>query len=500
MNKAQYIRYAFSIFVKNYSMPQNQSYSLSDLMNELQMVIRSSFDQSYWVVAELANVSGSARGHMYMELVEKSESQIIAKARANLWSSRRQQIVAAFEDVTKETIKAGMKVLLQLSVDFHPIYGLSFQVLDIDPSYSLGELERQKQETIKRITEEGLLDFNKQYVLSSVIQNIAIISSETAAGYQDFMNQLDSNTNLYKFNTKLYPAIMQGEQAPSSIIKAIELIDKSEILYDAVVVIRGGGSNLDLACFDDYHLSARLAQSFYPVFSGIGHERDQSVVDMIAHTRLKTPTAVAEHIIQYNFDFENRIMGMFSDLIAFSKDRLEEEKYQVEKLSLQMTDQSSQLILKEKVVLRNLSFQMNKNSISQIHQNVILLKQKKTDISFFSHQVFQRYEQGCKYIIQHLKTEIKEFIYHQKNQIPQFKSLQSLSSLYIDKESNKIDYLKYIIKISNPDTILKKGFSITRQNGKAISRIDQIDEKEILETTLYKGVIKSKILKDQNHG
>lgn len=496
MNKAQYIRCAFSIFAKNIAMPQNQSYSLSDLMNELQMVIRSSFDQSYWVVAELANVSGSVRGHMYMELVEKSEAQIIAKARANLWSSKRQQIMAAFEDVTKETLKAGMKVLLQLGVDFHPIYGLSFQVLDIDPSYSLGELERQKQESIKRLKEEGLLDFNKQYVLAPVIQNIAIISSETAAGYQDFMNQLESNTYQYQFNTKLYPAIMQGEQAPSSIIKAIEQIDKSELLYDALVIIRGGGSNLDLACFDDYHLSARLAQSFYPVFSGIGHERDQSVVDMISHTRLKTPTAVAEHIIQYNFDFEKEIISIFSDILTHTKNRLEEEKFLTGKLSLQMTDQSTQLIIKEKGDLRNLSFLMNKNSISQIHKNALLLKQKKSDITFISHQVFQQQEQEFKNIIQHLKNELKDLIYHQKNQIPQVKSLQASSCLYIDKEANKMDYIKHMIKISNPDLILKKGFSISRQNGQVISRLDQINEQEILETTLFDGVIKSNIIKD----
>lgn len=477
-------------------MPQNQSYSLSDLMNELQMVIRSSFDQSYWVVAELANVSGSARGHMYMELVEKSDSQIIAKARANLWSSKRQQITAAFEDITKETIKTGMKVLLQLSVDFHPIYGLSFQVLDIDPSYSLGELERQKQETIKRLEQEGLLDFNKQYVLSNVIQNIAIISSETAAGYQDFMNQLESNSYQYRFNTQLFTAIMQGDQAPASIIKAIEKIDHSQILYDAVVVIRGGGSNLDLACFDDYHLCSRLAQSYFPIFSGIGHERDQSVTDMIAHTRLKTPTAVAEHIIQHNFDFENLITGIFSDIISVSKDQLDAGKYQLEKLSMQMTDHTTELLQTEKSMLRNVSYQMNRNSIKKLHENFILIEQRKADLSFLTQQVFQKQDQKSIHHYHQLKNELKKLFYHQNNQINTLSKFSIRTSLFIDKESDRLDYLKHIINISNPDSILKKGFSITKQNGKAISRLDQINEDEILETILHKGIIRSKILKD----
>lgn len=496
MNKAQHIYGAFSIFVENIPMPQNQSYSLSDLMNELQMVIRSSFDQSYWVVAELANVSGSARGHMYMELVEKSENQIIAKARANLWSSKRQQITAAFEDITKETIKTGMKVLLQLSVDFHPIYGLSFQVLDIDPSYSLGELERQKQETIQRLEQEGLLDFNKQYVLPKVIQNVAIISSETAAGYQDFINQLESNNYQYGFNTKLFTAIMQGEQAPASIIKAIEKIDHSKMLFDAVVVIRGGGSNLDLACFDDYHLCARLAQSYFPIFSGIGHERDQSVTDMIAHTRLKTPTAVAEHIIQHNFDFENLVTGLFLDIVSFSKDQIEAEKYQMEKLSLQMTDHTMQLLQTENSILRNVGYQMNKNSIRKLHEDFMWIQQRKSDLSWLTQKIFQKQDQKSLSHYHQLKNELKKLFYHQNNQINSLSKFSIITSLLIDKESNKLDYLKHIINVSNPDSILKKGFSITKQNGKAISRLDQINEDLVLETILHKGIIRSKILKD----
>jgi len=496
MNKAQLFCCAFSIFVKKISMPQNQSYSLSDLMSELQMVIRSSFDHTYWVVAELANVSGSARGHMYMELVEKSDSQIIAKARANLWSSKRQQITAAFEDITKETIKAGMKVLLQLSVDFHPIYGLSFQVHDIDPSYSLGELERQKQECIQRLKEEGLLDFNKQYVLPKVIQNIAIISSETAAGYQDFMNQLESNQYHYSFNTQLFPSIMQGEQAPASMINAIEKIDNSNVLYDIVVVIRGGGSNLDLACFDDYQLSARLAQSYFPIFSGIGHERDQSVTDMIAHTRLKTPTAVAEHIIQYNFDFENEAMRLFFDIISYSKDQLEVQKSSLEKLSYQMADHSILLVQSEKSMLRNLAYQTNKNSIQKLHENFLLVKQKKADLSLISHQVLRKNANDHSYLLQEFKNGLKSVFINQSNLFSNINQFKHNIFLYIDKETNRLDYLKHIIKISNPDTILKKGFSITLQNGKAISQSDQINENEILETILYKGVIKSKIIKE----
>lgn len=476
-------------------MPQQQNYSLSGLMSELQMVIRSSFDHSYWVVAELANVSGSARGHMYMELVEKSNHQIIAKARANLWSSRRQQIMHAFEDITKETVKAGMKVLLQLSVDFHPVYGLSFQVLDIDPSYSLGELERQKQETIKRLQEEDLLDFNKQYVLPIALQNMAVISSETAAGFQDFMNQLEQNTNAYQFNVKLYPAIMQGDKAPESIINALEKLEATGIDYDALVIIRGGGSNLDLACFDDYALNARLAQSYFPIFSGIGHERDQSVTDMIAHTRLKTPTAVAEHIIQHNFDFETQVKDLFSFVLKSSLDYIGEQKYQMEKGSSRMAKASFELIHSEKSEIRELSFIANQSTMELIHQNKSQIQQYKNDVLYLSKSLIKGQEQNLEYHKRNVGRHSKDFLHREKSGMYPVKQLIHYVSLNIDKETNRLDYIKQLIKVSNPENLLKRGFSITRQNGKAITDSALLEEGMNIETQLAEGSIKSKIIK-----
>lgn len=476
-------------------MGQTQSYRLSELMSELQLVIRSTFDHSYWVVAEIANVSGSNRGHLYLELVEKENQQIIAKARANLWSYRSQQIIAAFEDVTKESLKTGMKVLLQLQVEFHPVYGLSFQILDIDPSYSLGELERQKQECINRLKEEGLLEFNKQYVLPSVIQNLAIISSETAAGYQDFMNQLENNSYQFAFNTKLFPAIMQGEKAPDSIIKAANEIDSSNIAFDVIVIIRGGGSNLDLACFDDYLLNARLAQSYFPIFSGIGHERDQSVTDMIAHTRLKTPTAVAEFIIQHNFAFENQVSLLFNSILESSKYMLEENLYLLEKVGNKILDSTEDLILKEEQVLKNYGFQINRFSQSLLHFNTQILNQKYQNINFNLKALLLKNEQYLKEINKELKNGSILKIQEQHKVLDIFPSLNKKLSLITDKENNKLDYLNHLINISDPQYILKKGFSITRKNGKAIRNENEMKEGEIIETILSDGKIWSKTIK-----
>lgn len=480
-------------------MAETESYTLSNLMDELQFVIRSSFDHTYWVIAEVANVSGSPNGHMYMELVEKSGQQIIAKARANLWSSKKNQIIAAFEDITRQSIKNGMNLLLQVTVDFHAVYGLSLQIHDIDPAYSLGELERQRQETIKKLEAEGLLEFNKQYVLPPVIQNLAIISSETAAGYQDFINQLTHNKQGYTFRTQLFPAIMQGDQAVSSIIKALDKLEKAKKEFDVIIVIRGGGSNLDLACFDDYTLNARLAQAFFPIFSGIGHERDNSVTDMIAHTRLKTPTAVAEYILQYNFEFENQIQDLFNDILDFSKDILEEQNSILEKLSRNMAHSSRTLLSTEQMELKQNSFEMSRAVVGNIHKNQNQLLQNKKDIGYLVKSIKEKKNYDLQSIRLSLQSEIKDFFLSQKEMMNHSSVKLLKSKDIIKKQHEKLDFLQQIIHVSDPQLLLKKGFSITRQNGKVITDLSQLEASHELETQLYQGKLISKIIKTINN-
>jgi len=478
-------------------MPTSKSYQLSDLMSDLQLVIRSSFDQTYWVVAELANVSGSPKGHMYFELVEKNEQQIIAKARANLWSYRRNQIIHAFEEVTRQTLKPGMKVLLQLQVDFHAVYGLSFQIMDIDPAYSLGELERQKQETIQKLKDEGLLEFNKQYVLPQVLQNLAIISSETAAGYQDFMNQLNGNSLNYQFKTTLFPALMQGDQAPDSIIAALDKLENSKKEFDAIILIRGGGSNLDLACFDDYHLNARLAQSYFPIFSGIGHERDTSVTDMIAHTRLKTPTAVAEFIIQHNEKFEMEISDLFRDIIEFSKEITMTNKEKIRELSYLINQVTQQLLQTDKNNLREHSYLLNNLSLKKINKNQNQLSQQTNEFQLMTKELFFKNNFHLNSQIKTLSDKTQQLFRRESEKLPNYAEITRPTKISLENTSKQLNYFDHFIQLSDPQAILKKGFSISRINGKAIRNSEEVKENEILVTELYHGSIKSKIYKDK---
>ena len=274
-----------------------KQYSLSELCAEIQEVVENDLLERYWVCAEIASLS--ARGHCYMELVEKAEyNMLAAKVRATCWSNVYSLLSAYFIQETGQALRVGMQVLVEASVTFHPVYGLSLNIWNIDPTYTQGDLAKQRQATIRRLTEEGVIDLQKELTIPTLPRRIAIISAADAAGYGDFCDQLQNNRFGYRFETALFAATMQGDHAPKSIIAALSKIASEEEKWDVVVIIRGGGATTDLGCFDDYELASHCAQFPLPILSGIGHTRDMSIVDMVAHTSVKTPTAAAEWLIE----------------------------------------------------------------------------------------------------------------------------------------------------------------------------------------------------------
>ena len=275
-----------------------RQYNLSELCAEIQETLECKQLEHYWVRAEIASIS--VRGHCYMELIEKSDTGILAaKLRATCWSNVYNILSPYFLQSTGHHLSVGMQVLLEVSIEFHAVYGLSLNIWNIDPNYTLGDLARQRQETINQLIKDGVLELQKQLTLPTLIRRIAVISSVDAAGYGDFCHQIQTNRHHFVFQTQLYAATMQGDSAAHSIIQALNAIAKQENEWDLVVIIRGGGATTDLSCFDDYNLACHCAQFPLPIITGIGHTRDISVVDMVAHTSVKTPTAAAEWVIQH---------------------------------------------------------------------------------------------------------------------------------------------------------------------------------------------------------
>lgn len=319
--------------------------TLFELNNLIKTQLEMHLAPSYWVIAEISELRLNQKGHCYMELVEKEKNFIQAKVRANIWSYTYRTVSSQFEQATGASLKPGIKVLFNLSINFHEVYGLSLTINDIDPNYTIGERSRLREETIQRLQKEELIDKNRQIDLPVVPQKIAVISSDSAAGYGDFMNQLNDNNRAYSFQTKLFPAMMQGNEAVISIRKTLKAIHESKVSYDLVVIIRGGGAQADLDCFDTYELARAISLFPLPILTGIGHERDHTVADAVAHTSLKTPTAVAEFLITG--------MSRFNDLLheyLYRIEKVYEGKISIERQNLlhlsNQIEQSAQHILK----------------------------------------------------------------------------------------------------------------------------------------------------------
>src|SRR5208283_1477158 len=305
------------------------TYSLYELNNIIKSVISDAFAGTFWVIAEIAECKCNQRGHCYLELVEKEADKTIAQIRATIWAYDYRKLSHKFQMATSESFKQGMKILLLAGIAFHEVYGLSLNIRDIDPTYTMGEMARRKAEVIERLKQEGLMDLNKGFSLPLVPQRIAVISSPTAAGYGDFFDQLDRNLYGYTFDHVLFPALMQGQEAEESIISALTKIREQKHRFDVVVLVRGGGSAIDLNCFDSYAIAAHIARCPLPVITGIGHEKDASVADMVAHTRMKTPTAVAEFLISGIRSFEERIIEIQNLLRLYAERLFKDQRYKL---------------------------------------------------------------------------------------------------------------------------------------------------------------------------
>lgn len=452
----------------------NKPLSLLELNKNIQSTIREQFAERLWVVGEISEIKTNRNGHCYLELVEKDaiKDTLIARVRGIIWSSIFRLLKPYFEEATGTTLKEGMKVLLLVSVEFHELYGFSLVIYDIDPTYTLGDIAKERERILAQLEEEGILHMNKQTSLPLVPQNIAIISSETAAGYQDFMNQLKEGARKYAFYTQLFHAVMQGQEAENSIIEALEQIYQIDGLFDAVVIIRGGGSQADLSCFNSYELATHIAQFPIPVITGIGHDKDESIADLVAHTKLKTPTAVATFLIDQAAAFEEQLFAM------------------EEAISLQ----AQQAIKQRKDGLALFSNRLSHAGQKQLHNH-------NNKLSSYSQAIHHQAQQGIasrRYqlmaISQQIKNASKQIELNARQKINHLQQQLKVDSRQITmRHTEKLLAKETLLKSVDPKNVLKRGYSITKLGNKVIKNAQELSPGEIIETKLHKGTIKSKI-------
>ena len=312
-----------------------ESLSLYELGRLIRLTLREGLPDAYWVQAELSEVREAYNGHCYIELVQKAEqgNALVAKARGTIWANVYKMLRPYFEQATGQRFAAGIKVLMQVSVEYHEQYGLSLTVHDIDPTYTLGDMARRRREILLQLEEEGVLTLNKELPMPILPQRVAVISAAGAAGYGDFCDQLMGNPYGFVFYPKLFPAVMQGDRVEETIIAALDKIAAEQEAWDVVVIIRGGGATSDLSGFDTYDLAANCAQFPLPIITGIGHERDDTVLDAVAHTRVKTPTAAAEYLIASLVEVATRLDELTSSLVTGITDRIYHEERRVESIA-----------------------------------------------------------------------------------------------------------------------------------------------------------------------
>lgn len=300
--------------VLNIASSSTQSITLYDLQRMVRTTIEGRFMEPLWVSAEISELKVNRSGHCYLNLVEKGDSDGAprAEARGVIWRTAYATLDTAFHRTTGIHLAAGIRVLVRVGVTYHEVYGFSLHIVDIDPSYTLGEVERRRRETIARLKSDGVWDMNRELVMATPTLRIAIISSATAAGYQDFMRELRRCP--YRFEVTLFESLMQGDAAEHSVVAALDAIAMREEEFDAVAIIRGGGSTSDLALFDSYIIASHVAQFPLPIISGIGHDKDISIVDMVAHTMCKTPTAVATHFVERVDELMQHLESLTADI------------------------------------------------------------------------------------------------------------------------------------------------------------------------------------------
>ena len=435
--------------------PDKQALSLVELNQRIRMTLEQAFPDTYWVRAEMSDVrENGASGHCYLEFIEKDprSGQLLAKVRGAIWAKTFRLLKPYFEMETGQRFVSGLKVLVRVTVDFHELYGLSLTVVDIDPAYTLGDMARKRLEIIRQLQEEGVFELNKELPLPLLPRRIALISSPTAAGYEDFMNQLTHNRAGYPFYVKLFPALMQGERTEESVIAALDRIYAHQELFDVVALLRGGGATSDLNSFDSYLLAANCAQFPLPILTGIGHERDDTVVDLVAHTRLKTPTAVAEFLIA----------------------RMDQAAQTVEELQQTMTQSASVRLLQEKQRLQSYATRFPALVGQRMERNRTLL-----------HQL------GAK-----LPTMAQGFVERKRAMVDRLvMQLRNATTTHLAEKQRFLQLQEQFVRMASPDYILRRGYSLTLREGKIIKRAEELQAGEELTTRFMDGEVK-RIIKE----
>ena len=452
-----------------------EAITLYELNNRVKHALKSDFAEAVWITAEITEILLNRSGHCYLQLADKKDDDetVVATARGTIWAFTFRTLKPYFETTTGRALTRGMKVMLNVEVVFHEVYGYSLNIRDIDPTYTVGDLERKKREILLQLEREGMIDMNRELVFPILPKTIAVISSPTAAGLGDFLKHLEKNPYGYHFHVKLFPAVMQGERTTESVIAALDRIYEYETVFDVVVIIRGGGSQTDLGCFDSYDMAANIAQFPLPVISGIGHERDETIVDRVSYMRVKTPTAAAAFLIEVFREQEDKLDTLQQDFVTGIQELLHIQTRR-QLVAVSEFKRLVQVLLTERTTRLKLMSQCIE------HASGLYIRDALSGFDRMTGKIENRLD----------------LLWDRQQNLLEMKSRELRQKIERIWEENRrrLDLAETTMRLADPRKEIERGYSITRLNGKALKEIGELQPGDLLETEVAHGKIKSKVV------
>jgi len=453
---------------------QSNIFSLKQVVSSIRKTIEERYQKTYWVKAEMHKLNQFGSGHCFPELLEKQDGKIVAQISGSIWKHNFDRINQRFLTIAKEPLKEDTTLLLNVKIVFHETYGMSLQILDIDPNYSLGELQRERLQTLEKLKKNNLLNKNQSLEFPLLPKNIAVISAESSKGYSDFMQVLQRNQYGYQISTHLFSAYLQGDNAANSIISQLKIISENISKYDAVVIVRGGGGEVGLSCYNNYSLCAEIASFPLPILTGIGHSTNLTVAEMIAYRNAITPTELAETLIHAFRTFDLELTGIFSKIQNQVMAYLKAEKIDLSHTIEKFDSSTIKRITFEKNELKALKVKINAST------KFVFFQEKQ-----FMTNTIQSINEGSRRLIKTRFSEIDTIVH----------KLPNLIRINLNNSKVQLNHLDQKLNILSPVNILKRGYSISTFNGKTLNKNQQIKVGDVIVTQTYDSKYESEIIK-----
>lgn len=472
-----------------------QVFSLYEVTRSIQKTLSERYSRAYWIKAELNKLNYYQHsGHCYPELVEKRHGKVVTQLRSVLWKDDYRRINAEFQALLNEPLKDGIKILFSAKIDYHPHYGLSLHIQDIDPSFTLGDLEKEKQEAIKRLKAEGVYQQNKRLKMPLLPKRIAVISVETSKGYADFLNVLGEahQSYGYAFFQMLFPSLLQGDNAVKSMLQQLRRIRRVAHHFDVVIIVRGGGGDIGLSCYNNYALAREVATFPIPVLTGIGHSTNETVTEMVAHQNTITPTKLAEIFVQKCHEFAGPLLKAEERIIDIAQRQITQENQHLRQLWRLFRYGIQQQLLQHRTYLNAAGQHLNQQSQFALQAQAHQLHQSVDKLEYDTLRFSQQQERDLNYASNRIEGEAEQQLQQAEFLLAhQTKWLLQHAVVPVKQGEINVKNLAHYVAIMDPKNVLKRGYSITLHNGKAVTTAADLTPGDSIVTRLYDGSVES---------